>query len=254
MELSFYNEAQKVWDTITKDVQQKPHDLDLSLHQKLIDVFHVGNYYFYFFDIKNLSFTYISPGTKKVLGFEPEELTVPLFMSRIHPDDQAVFLNHESAVIDFVKTLSNDRIGKYKFSYDYRVMNKSGHYVRILQQVVAMQFEDNNNLLLTMGVHTDISHLKKNTTSVLSFIGLDGEPSYIDVNVKEVYKVSGEIFTKREKEVLHFLLRGMQSQEIARQLFISKHTVDTHRKNILAKTNTKNTIELAMKVVSQGLV
>ncbi|RZJ64438.1 MAG: hypothetical protein EOO50_15545 [Flavobacterium sp.] len=254
MELSFYNEAQKVWDNITRDAQPREQSFDLSLHQKLLDIFHVGNYYFYFFDIKNLTFSYISPGTKTVLGFEPEEVTVPLIMSRIHPDDQAVFLNHESAIIEFVKKLPNDKVGKYKMSYDYRIMNKSGHYVRILQQVVAMQFEGNNNLLVTMGVHTDISHLKKSTTSVLSFIGLDGEPSYIDVNVKEVYKETAEVFTKREKEILQYMLQGLQSQEIAKKLFISKHTVDTHRKNILAKTNTKNTIELAMKVVSQGLL
>lgn len=254
MGLSFFNEASKVWDNITRNAVFSPEDIDFRLQQRLLDIFHVGNYYFYFFDIKNLEFRYVSPGVKNVLGFDANEVSVPMIMSRIHPDDQPVFLNHEAAVVDFVKTLPTEKIDKYKMSYDYRILNRDGQYVRILQQAVAMQYKDNNSLLLTMGVHTDISHLKKSNTSVLSFIGLEGEPSYIDVKAKEIYKPSGEVFTKREKEVLYYVLKGEQSQAIAKKMFISKHTVDTHRKNILAKTDTKNTIELAMKIVSEGLL
>lgn len=255
MGLSFFNEASKVWNNITRDAVSKNDDIDPRLHQRLLDIFHVGNYYFYFFDIKNVEFRFISPGIKTVLGFEPDEVSIPMFMSRVHPDDQPVFLNHEAAAVDFIKSLPADKIDKYKISYDYRVMAKDGRYVRLLQQVVVMQYdEENNNVALTMGVHTDVSHLKKSNVSILSFIGLEGEPSYVDVRAKEVYKVAREVFTKREKEVLYHILKGEQSQAIAEKMFISKHTVDTHRKNILAKTDTRNTIELAIKIVSEGLL
>ncbi|RZJ70051.1 LuxR C-terminal-related transcriptional regulator [Flavobacterium sp.] len=254
MGLSFYNEAQKVWDDVTREMIVDDKDFDLAVHKKLLDVFHVGSYYYYVFDIKNLEFRFISPAVKDVLGYEPENVTVPFIMSLIHPEDQATFLNHEAAVVEFVKQLSYDQLARYKFSYDYRVRKASGKYARILQQVVSLKYDENNNLLYTFGVHTDISHLKKNNDSILSFIGLEGEKSYIDVKPKEIYKASGEIFTPREKEVLFHILKGEQSQEIAENLFISKHTVNTHRKNILSKTNTKNTIELAIKIVTEGLV
>ncbi len=49
---------------------------------------------------------------------------------------------------------------------------------------------------------------------------------------------------KREKEVLELMLNGFTSKEIAEKLFISKNTVNTHRRNILNKLNATSTIEL----------
>ncbi|GAB4299567.1 MAG: hypothetical protein Kow0098_26200 [Ignavibacteriaceae bacterium] len=50
--------------------------------------------------------------------------------------------------------------------------------------------------------------------------------------------------TDREIEIIELLLQGNSSQQIAEKLFISKHTVDTHRRNILEKTGAQNTTEL----------
>lgn len=50
--------------------------------------------------------------------------------------------------------------------------------------------------------------------------------------------------SSRELEIIELLLKGKSSEEIAAELFISKNTVNTHRRNILAKTGKKNTIEL----------
>lgn len=50
--------------------------------------------------------------------------------------------------------------------------------------------------------------------------------------------------TEREKEITRLLLNGLTSRNIAEKLFISKNTVDTHRRNILRRLNLKNTIEL----------
>lgn len=50
--------------------------------------------------------------------------------------------------------------------------------------------------------------------------------------------------TSREIEIIKLLAKGMNSSEIAGQLFISDNTVETHRRNILRKTNTHSTVEL----------
>ncbi|MBX9784131.1 MAG: response regulator transcription factor [Chitinophagaceae bacterium] len=50
--------------------------------------------------------------------------------------------------------------------------------------------------------------------------------------------------TRREKEILELVADGLTNQEIADQLFIGVSTVDTHRKNLLAKFNVKNTASL----------
>lgn len=47
--------------------------------------------------------------------------------------------------------------------------------------------------------------------------------------------------TRREKEILLLLAKGLTSHEIASQLFLSTFTVDTHRRNMLQKFNVHNT-------------
>lgn len=58
----------------------------------------------------------------------------------------------------------------------------------------------------------------------------------------------------REKDVLVLLAEGYNSQEIAGKLYISKNTVDTHRKNLLAKTSAKNVAELIGWAAKGGLI
>lgn len=50
--------------------------------------------------------------------------------------------------------------------------------------------------------------------------------------------------SRREKEVLELIAEGLTTNEIAEKLFISMTTVDTHRKNLLLKFETKNTASL----------
>ncbi|TAF77965.1 MAG: hypothetical protein EAZ53_00895 [Bacteroidetes bacterium] len=65
-------------------------------------------------------------------------------------------------------------------------------------------------ILKTLGVHTDISHLKMEGKPVLSFIGLNGEPSYIDVDIKKVFGTSSGFLSERESQILSLLIDGKE--------------------------------------------
>lgn len=58
------------------------------------------------------------------------------------------------------------------------------------------------------------------------------------------------VITRREKEVLLLISEGLTNHEIGEKLFISTTTVDTHRKNLLAKFEAKNTATL-IKLAAQ---
>ncbi|MCC8062870.1 MAG: response regulator transcription factor [Rikenellaceae bacterium] len=60
--------------------------------------------------------------------------------------------------------------------------------------------------------------------------------------------------SEREKEILLLICKGLTNYEIADMLFISKRTVDKHRANILEKTNCKNTANLVVYAIKNGLV
>lgn len=62
------------------------------------------------------------------------------------------------------------------------------------------------------------------------------------------------ILTRREKEVLELIAEGMTNNVIGQKLFISTATVDTHRKNLLAKLNAKNTASLVRMATQLQLI
>lgn len=62
------------------------------------------------------------------------------------------------------------------------------------------------------------------------------------------------VLTRREKEVLGLIADGMTNNEIAQQLFVSVTTVDTHRKNLLAKFHAKNIASLIKSAVQLELI
>lgn len=59
--------------------------------------------------------------------------------------------------------------------------------------------------------------------------------------------------TRKEKEVIKFLMEGFSSKEIASKLDVSPRTVETHRANVLNKFNLRNTTELIKKIVEQKI-
>lgn len=60
--------------------------------------------------------------------------------------------------------------------------------------------------------------------------------------------------TKREFEVLELIARGKSTAQIADELHLSVHTINSHRKNILKKMNLNSPAELIVHALETGLV
>ncbi len=65
---------------------------------------------------------------------------------------------------------------------------------------------------------------------------------------------AADVLSEREKEVLIQVAKGLSNKEIADVLFLSTHTVITHRKNIAAKLNIHSTAGLTIYAIANGLV
>ncbi|WP_420573217.1 response regulator [Kordia sp.] len=63
-----------------------------------------------------------------------------------------------------------------------------------------------------------------------------------------------EELSSREKEVVKCLAEGMNSNAIAEALFISRHTVKTHRRNIMHKLNVKTSAELIKLAIEKKII
>lgn len=103
---------------------------------------------------------------------------------------------------------------------------------------------------------------KKELTDALTKITNDGTFYSNDVLsvmlqlVKPEIKKQVEIrqLSEREIEVLKLIADELSSEQIAEKLFISKRTVDTHRINIMTKTNSKTLVGLIKYAVRNSLI
>jgi DNA-binding NarL/FixJ family response regulator len=73
----------------------------------------------------------------------------------------------------------------------------------------------------------------------------------IDVNDIDFDSFSCEpiILSERENEIIILIAEGLTNGQIAEQLFLSNHTINTHRKNIMGKLGVKNTAGIVMYAV-----
>ncbi|MBO6516591.1 MAG: response regulator transcription factor [Bacteroidia bacterium] len=72
---------------------------------------------------------------------------------------------------------------------------------------------------------------------------------------KNVEREHGHVqLTQREQDVLKLIANEFTTAEIGEQLFISPHTVESHRKNLMSKLGVRNSIGLVKYAVQMGLV
>jgi DNA-binding NarL/FixJ family response regulator len=61
-------------------------------------------------------------------------------------------------------------------------------------------------------------------------------------------------FSDREFEIIRLIESGLSSEQIAEKIFLSVHTVNTHRRNILNKTGKATMSEVIYDLMNQGVI
>ncbi|UII76525.1 response regulator transcription factor [Flagellimonas sp. HMM57] len=90
---------------------------------------------------------------------------------------------------------------------------------------------------------------------------LKGE-KYFSQTIKDVYlkgmfsneQSLTQSLSKREKEVLKLIAQEFTTQEIADKLFLSKHTIESYRKNLISKLEVRNLAGLTKYAIKLGLL
>jgi DNA-binding CsgD family transcriptional regulator len=250
----FNLEFNKVMKGLSNESTPSMLNLEQDFYKKLLNFFLIGDSYYFIINHQSLAIEFVSKEVEDVLGYHPYEFNIQFMNAKLHPDDRSWFLAFGKSIVDFFSKLSIEKIMKYKVRFDIRFRKLNGDYARILYQGMLLEHDEHGRFLRTLSAHTDITDLKQEGIPVLSFIGLDGEPSYHNVDLSHIYIESKEDLTRREKQVLRLLIEGKLSKEISNILNISKQTVDTHRKNMLHKKNLSNTGELIGKAIRYGWI
>ena len=105
--------------------------------------------------------------------------------------------------------------------------------------------------------NTDVQELQRAVMNVMNeetyfakeFLG------YLSLKIKKSGQTISNInLSERELEVLKLICEGYNNNEIGEKLFISTHTVDGHRRNLILKTGVKNAPNLVMFALKNGLI
>lgn len=249
MKKNFYEDAKQVWKKPELEAAPLLAPSDVARYKKMLDIFQVGSYYFFIFNLATADFAYMSPEVTQVLGYD-QSVSARQIVEAIHPDDRQHFIRFELDFTRFATTIPPESYKKYKLQYDFRIRHRNGTYRRILHQVMAYHHVG-TEVLQSICVHTDITHLKKHNIPEFALIGYEGEPSY---RFGDFYRLEPKSMatrlSNREHEILTHVLDAKTAREIAEELCISVHTVNTHRKRILSKTGCRSIQELMLKCKS----
>ncbi len=254
MKSEAFDIAIQLWrDTTQNKSAQTDYSESELIHQK-IGLFDVGNFFYSVFSPNTLEVEFCSPSIFNCLGYEPHEMNVRFFWSCIHPEDLKGILEFEKEKDLFYKSLSPDKTRKYKIRYSFRLKTANGSFTHFLYQSMPFEIDEKGAVLRVIAAFTDIQHLKKDYKMNLSYIGVEGEPDFL--NIKEYLSVKTEVnpFSLRELEVLRLISSQFSNIEIADQLNISSITVSNHRKKMLLKTKAGNTLSLVLQARDNGWI
>ena len=230
---------------------------DLNINQLVASIFNPGEFFYILINFFDLSIEYVHPTIEKLIGMKPEDFTFETVFGIMHPDDAfQMKLKEEAAVLFYYTRIPTQKIPLYKSTYTFRLSNPDGKYKNFLTQNIALTVTE-GRIHHVLSVFTDVTFMNLMPDNRISFIGINGEPSYYSLSTdpNNILQPEKDLsLSVREREIVRGLAEGHGSKQIADILHISTHTVDTHRRNLLKKTGTKNTLELAVVCLKKGLL
>lgn len=157
--------------------------------------------------------------------------------------DAVVF---ETVIKNLLSKLSTCNFAPFSFKHNYSLKKVNKNEKDVLEQTLTIQ-DTNGKVIQTIICKTDVSELTNekeiHQESLVSNL-------FSDNNLEKLSLV----LSPKETKIVSLLAKGLTSRQISIELKLSKYTVDTHRKNILRKTNCNSTTELISKALNKDWV
>ena len=196
------------------------------------------NDYAYGVHYPSLELIDLSNNASTFFGYKNKCTSLDFLYDVVHDQDLTTVIDHTKAHWIRGKKDPHTYFKEYNLylSLDYRVKSKTNPNKRI-QRIAGIGCSDESGLpVFTVQVMRDITFLKESNDICPYVFGAINEKVRLSHENSEWDKLS-----RRELEILNFLNEGLTSKEIANHLYVSVHTVDTHRRNMLNKMAFANT-------------
>jgi DNA-binding CsgD family transcriptional regulator len=218
--------------------------------QRLEQVMEENDQFITIANLQQVKFLFVSERIRQMIGVEPAELNPSHFVEVTHPDDlhrlgllRALTFTVEQEVMETQK-------GSALASFTIRLRNPSGVYFNTLCQAYWF-YSLPHKVVYLLQVISNVDWYKPKKQEYHHYKGKD--ISLLRFPDEELLKI-GPGFSMREIEIIKLIESGLSSKEIADKLFLSVHTVNTHRRNILEQCGKDNISNLIYELKKQGLL
>lgn len=205
-----------------------------------------------FYDYKHLH----TEGFDTYFGWKNKEVTVETILDRVHPQDQEAFARLYYLCLEGLVHMPFPTAEIGHFCIFYRLRDAQGKYHPIMEtnNIIASD-PDSYVPLVNLA---QISKLGNHTPfhQVSYYFRIKDEQGSVAImrNYLGRYKPAVNIFTEKEMKIAELMKQGLTSEKIAGIIFLSKHTVDKYRKNMLEKTQCQNTAQLISYLSNLNLI
>ncbi len=212
-----------------------------------------------FFIITNTSkgiFEYISKNAVHTLGIDTikmYEQGVPYWLSHFHPSEIETWVKTLADLMEYTMLkIEPDKRERLNYQWNFRLKTSSGKYLNLVENQVPLYFDEFGKPIIGIG-HLNVIGEEEELPIKASIKILNENNEYETIYHRNYSQLAlPENLSNREKDVISLLVMNKTSKEISEKLCISRHTVDTHRRNILQKLNINTTQELVTLYVKHG--
>jgi len=235
-----FESAQEIMNNPVHDENIDKYALELYPTNEIKNIKPLPNQFIYIVSVIENKVIYHSKNIRQITGYNSEEFNIELILHNIHPDDKEIVVKGIRIAYLYGQNPVKGSIHNF-FKINYRFRKKNGDYIKVQRYTFLVNEDKSGHMAHYKSICTDITDLKNDNKVDVKIYQDDKivfSASTVELN-NRFNKLSS-----REKEVCDLLCKGNSSIEISKKIFISKHTVDTHRRKIIKKLGLKNTNEL----------
>ena len=207
--------------------------------------------YFQVFDVGQMKFLFTSKRIFQMIGVTAEEINPGHYTRHIHPDDEERLGQARARVYKMEKAIFQAQKGSVLTSYNLRIRNAEGNYIEVFVQDYMFYSPIPHKAVFLIQVITNIDWYKIKKDRFHLYAGND--LSLFRFPDRELLEI-GPGLSYRELEIIRLIAAGLGSKEIADKLFLSVHTVNTHRSNILEKAGKSQISDVIYEFKEKGLL
>ncbi|HFK5570351.1 TPA: LuxR C-terminal-related transcriptional regulator [Elizabethkingia meningoseptica] len=220
----------------------------------------IAPYFWFISDNIKMRTRWVSENIDQFTPFSNEEWLSSdsaFFINLFHPDDRPYLM----AALEFATKMHLNMFdpgnSQIYFNFYSRMIDKQGKYRWILLQSPQQHQNEDHKIESSLVVIYDLAHFQISSMPLLSIIDHQKkEIQYLKHFDRELPKIVTHKpnITKREREVLMLMAKGLKTPEIAEKLSIAYYTVENHKQNLRKKTNTRTASELIAYTMAHSLL